>query len=254
MAAIHTKTGVIVSQSVSLSAPLDELLDAAKARYDVRFEPVTIGEHTLDILQIADLEALIDRLVQTSGAGPIELPFWAKIWPTSILLSHFLRHLDPQGGRSLLEIGAGVGICGLFAARQGFHTVITDIHPDALLFTQINILQNGLADRARTARADFTTDRLSQRFDVILGSEVLYMEDTYRGLLKFLEAHLSLDPAAEVVLAKDYHRKAARFFNMADKEFAVAERVVGYKEKNPGQDAPERKLSQIYRMRLRKHA
>ena len=38
-----------MSQQLSLSAPLDELLDAAKARYDVRFEPVTIGGTTLEI-------------------------------------------------------------------------------------------------------------------------------------------------------------------------------------------------------------
>jgi predicted nicotinamide N-methyase len=232
---------------------LDELLDAAKRRYDVRFEPVTIGGTTLELLQIADLEALLDRLIQTAGTGPIELPYWAKIWPASMLLGHFLAHLDAGDGRTLLELGGGIGICGLFAASRGFRTVITDIHPDALLFSQINILQNGLGDRASVARADFTTDRLERRFDVILGSEVLYMEDTYRGLLKFLLAHLSADPAAEVVLAKDYTRKATRFLGMAEKEFHIAERVVGYKETSPENGQPERKLCQIYRMRLRKH-
>lgn len=245
--------GVIVSPAPPLSAPLDELLGLAKSRYDVRFEPVAIGGQTLEVLQIADIEALVDRLVATAGAGPIELPYWAKIWPASMLLGHFLSHVGPGDGRSLLELGGGVGICGLFAASRGFRTLITDIHPDALLFAQINILQNGLSDRAEVARADFAADRLGRRFDVILGSEVLYLEDLYRGLLKFLLAHLSLDPAAEVVLAKDYTRKATRFLGMAEKEFHLAERVVGYKETNPESGEPERKLCQIYRMRLRKH-
>jgi predicted nicotinamide N-methyase len=245
---------VIVNRTIPLSAPLDELMDLAKSRYDVCFEPVTIGDRTLEILQIADLPALIDRLVATAGTKPVELPYWAKIWPTSMLLGHFLHHLDPTGGRSLLEIGAGIGICGLFAAARGFATVITDIHPDALLFTRINILQNGLEDRASVTRADFAADRLGRRFDVILGSEVLYLDDLHRGLIKFLMAHLSSDPSAEVVLAKDFHRRADRFFALAEKEFRIAERVVGYKEKSGDTDEPERKLSHIHRMRLRKHA
>lgn len=243
-----------MSQEVSLSAPLDELLDAAKARYDVRFEPVTIGGVTLEILQLADLEALVDKLARKAGSGPIELPYWAKIWPASMLLGHFLTHLGPGEGRSLLELGAGVGICGLFAAAMGFNALITDIHPDALLFSKINILRNGLADRADVARADFAADRLGRRFDVILGSEVLYLEDTYRGLLKFLLAHIALNQTAEVVLAKDFTRKASRFLGPAEKEFHLAERVVGYKETNPENGQPERKLCQVYRLRPRKHA
>jgi predicted nicotinamide N-methyase len=243
-----------VSQTIPLTAPLDELLDAAQSRYDARFEPVSIGGDTLELLQVADLEALIDRQIQTAGTGPVELPYWAKIWPASMLLGHFLAHLDPGGGRSLIELGCGIGICGLFAAKRGFRTLLTDIHPDALLFSQINVLHNGLADRASVARADFTADRLGRRFDVILGAEVLYMEDAYRGLLKFLLAHLSSDPAAEIVLAKDYTRKATRFLGMADREFTIAERVVGYKETSPESGEPERRLSQIYRLSLRKRA
>lgn len=233
------------------TAPLDELLDVARSRYDVRFEPVTIGGVTLDILQIADLSALIDRLA--AAPGPMELPFWAMIWPGSMLLGHYLHHLSPGPGRTLLEIGAGVGICGLFAAQRGFATVITDIHPDALLFARINVLKNGLENQAEVLRADFAADRLGRRFDVILGSEVLYIEDLHRNLLKFLEAHLSSDPAAEILLSRDYHRDADRFFRLADSEFLCSDRLVGYKENVTGQETPERKLCHIHRLRLRKH-
>lgn len=239
--------------TIPLTAPLDELLDAAKSRYDVRFEPVSIAGDTLEVLQIADLEALIDRQVQAAGNGPVALPYWAKIWPAAMLLGHFLPHLGPGDGRSLLDLGAGIGVCGLFAARRGFKVLVTDIHPDALLFSKINILHNGLGDMADVARADFAADRLERRFDVVLGAEILYMEDAYRGLIKFLLAHVGLSGNAEVVLAKDFTRKASRFLGMADKEFSIAERVVGYKETGASGE-PERRLCQIYRLRPRKHA
>lgn len=243
-----------MNRTISLDAPLDELLDAARSRYDVQFEPVAIAGETLEILQLADLDALLDKLVATAGNGPIELPYWAKIWPAAMLLGHFLPHLGPGEGRTLLELGAGLGICGLFAAKQGFRVLISDINPDALLFAKINILQNGLGDRADVARVDFAADRLGRRFDILLGAEILYLEDLYRGLLKFLLAHLSPEPTAEVVLAKDYSRKTTRFMAMAEREFSIAERVVGYKETNPENGTPERKLCRIYRLHQRKHA
>ena len=246
--------GVFVDTAISLDAPLDELLDAARCRYDVGFEPVAVGETRLELLQITDVAALIDRQLAAAGDGPVELPYWAAVWPGAVLLAHGLPSLGDPAGRQALEIGCGIGVAGLFAAARGFDVLLTDIHPDALLFTQINILHNGLADRAKTARADFTADRLGRRFDAILGAEVLYMQDAYRGLMKFLLAHIALNKDAAVLLAKDYTRKATRFLAMADEEFAIAERVVGFKETNPESGQPERKLCQLFRLTPKKVA
>ncbi len=239
------------SRDVRLDAPLDELLDAARARYKVAFEPMSIGEHALEILQITDMDSYVEALAaQLEPGDSLELPFWAKIWRTSLLLSYYVQRLPAQG-RRMLEIGAGVGVCGLFAAKHGFDVTITDIHPDALLFTQINVLKNGLQDRARVARADFTQDRLGRRFDIILGSEVLYKEDTYRPLTKFLLAHLENSPEAEIVLAKEYTRKAAKFFNLAEREFDIKSQNIGYKT-TPQAGDQEKHLCTIYRLRPRK--
>lgn len=238
------------------NASLDDLLAQANAKYETCFEPVTVGEETLEFLQIADMAAYIERLDHTLAPGELlKLPLWAKIWPTAILLSYFIQRLDPETHPKVLEIGAGVGVCGLFAAKRGFFTTITDIHPDALLFTRINILKNGLQDKARAVKADFTADRLGERFDYILASEAVYLDQTYRALVKFLQAHLTNSESAEIVLAKDYGRKATKFFNLAEKEFHISERVIGYKEKSGAEGGGEEKqLTTIYRMRARKHA
>lgn len=236
---------------VPLDAPLDELLDAAKARYQVAFEPVRIGEHELEILQLTDMDTYVEALAARLAPGDsLELPFWAKIWRTSFLLSFYVQRLPAQD-RSMLEIGAGVGLCGLFAASHGFNVTITDVHPDALLFTQINVLKNGLQDRARVAKADFTQDRLDRRFDIILGSEVLYKEDTYRPLTKFLLAHLEDSAESEIVLAKEYTRKAAKFFNLAEREFDIKSQNIGYKSDDQAEGG-EKHLCTIYRLRPKK--
>ncbi len=240
--------------SFSLQDSLEDLLSQARSRFSCDFERVKIGAVELDILQLTDMEGYIDALAQTSSQE-IELPFWAKIWPTSILLGYFLQNYPKSGETPLLEIGAGVGLCGLVAAQLGFSATITDNNEDALLFSQINILQNGLAQRARVAYADFTRTSLDRRFPLILGSEVLYHEETYRPLLKFLLRHISTSQESEVVLAKNYKLKAKHFFSLAGREFDIREKIIGYRESEPkaAQDN-DKHLAQIYRMKPKKHA
>lgn len=235
-----------------LSAPLETLLAAAASRYAVAFEPVSIGGVTLEILQITDMDAYVERLLAELPPGmPLELPFWAKIWRTAFLMAYFVQRL-PADGRSMLEIGAGLGLAGLFAAAHGFDVTLTDIHPEALLFSRINALKNGLGDRVAVAQADFTQDRLGRRFDCIIGSEVLYVEKNFKPLIKFLRAHLAEGPQAEVVLAKEYSRKAKKFFKKAGEHFLFSEMTIGYKEDAAAQaTSGEKHLAQIIRMKRR---
>lgn len=172
---------------VKCEAPLDELslddlLAKAKAKFTVAFEPLTVAGDTLEFLQITDMQDYIECLDRERGTDAgLSLPLWARIWPSAILLSYFIQRFDPADGQKLLELGAGVGVCGLFAAKRGFDATISDVNPDALLFAQINILKNGLADKARVRRIDFTKDRPAERFDRILGSEILYIWKTPIG-------------------------------------------------------------------------
>jgi predicted nicotinamide N-methyase len=233
-------------------ASLDELLELAREKYDVAFEPVSVGDTTIEVLQIANMDEYVEQLAETAApTRGIELPFWAKIWPASILLAHFMRSPDPAGKKAL-EIGAGVGVTGLFAAAFGFETVISDVNDDALLFARAAALKNGLADRVRIVRADFTDTDLGERFDYVLGAEILYRPDTYRGLVKFLLGSLKREPGAEAVLAKAYSRKSEKFFKLAADEFEMTEKSVGIKSGD--QARQERHLITIHRLRPRKHA
>lgn len=230
------------------NAPLDELLDLAKERFQVGFETVAAAGERVEVLQIVNMQEYVEALANFKGEGPLELPFWAKIWPSSLLLGHYLDHL-PNDGHSLLEIGAGIGVTGLIAAKKGFQVTLSDVDENALLFGRINILKNGLEDKARVVYVDFTTTSLDQRFDYILGCEVLYREDAYRPLVKFLLHHLEHKPEAEIVLALDYIRKAKKFFQLADREFMMQQQTVGCKG---GEDGSERHLCTIHRLKPKK--
>jgi 2-polyprenyl-3-methyl-5-hydroxy-6-metoxy-1,4-benzoquinol methylase len=230
----------------------------AGERHRLRFEPLRIDGLAVEVPQIAnlldELNAFAEARDTAVSAGPPDqaLPLWAHIWPTALLLSHLVRRLaDRPGPRpSVLDIGAGVGVCGLFAARFGLQATITDIHPEALLFARIGVLRNGLGDLAEVRRVDFTADRLDRRYDCILGSEILYDEGAFRPLAKFLLAHLAR--GGEALLAKSYTRKADRFLRVAEKEFHIEERVLGCAGGADSDAGVERHLSTIYRLRAKR--
>ncbi|MDZ7759992.1 MAG: methyltransferase [Desulfovermiculus sp.] len=228
-------------------ANLDELLSLARSRYPVHFEDLSVGDLTLQILQIQDMEAYIETLASAAHNGQgLNLPFWAKIWPTSILLSHVLASSYTVNDLDVLEIGAGVGVCGLVAALRGARVTITDYNPDALLFARINVLKNSLQDRVQLAASDFTVDRLSRRFQRIIGSEILYRERSYAPLVGFLEDHLA--PGGEILLGKSHIFKATQFYELIHDGFDVQERNLGYKELSPQSGQPERHVCTILRL------
>lgn len=231
---------------------IDNLLEIARTKFEVVFEDVRVGPYQLQILQIADLENYVDRLAEESREK-IELPFWAKIWPASILLSYYLTSLSPEGeNKNIIELGSGIGLAGLFAAKHGFNVILSDNSLPALLFAKINILKNNLQDRAQIQCVDFTSDRLQQKFEYIVGSEIFYKESSYRGLVKFLLAHINPSPSSEVVLAADYRRQAKKFFQTAQKEFQIDQKNIGYKGQEQDDHQSEKFLCAIYRMKPKK--
>ena len=239
-------------------ATLDDLLAFAGKKYALEFEPVSAGGVTLRILQIANMRELLDAAIAENALKDAltTLPLWAKIWPASLVLGHALASLPPAGHK-LLEIGAGCGVAGLVAAALGFNACITDINPDALLFARINILANDLGERARVCRADIESDNLGERFSLVLGAEILYLEHLYRPLVKFLARHLRAggsDPAPAALLATDHRRNAKRFFKLAEKEFSIAHKPIGIRARPAPEDGPadagreERHLLSLHRL------
>jgi len=204
------------------SARLDDLLALANARYPVSFETVGLGSMDIDLLQITDLPGYIDRLVDTSPPGAkITLPFWAKLWPSSFPLAMLLARLAPTPGARLADLGAGLGLCGLAAAKAGYSSLITDIEPEALLFIRASILKNGLENNARAGLLDLAAPATEETFDTIVASEALYLPELHDPLVAFLSSNLTAQPASQVLLSCDHCREAASFFAKASRDFLI---------------------------------
>uniref|UniRef100_A0A7C3W898 Methyltransferase n=1 Tax=Fundidesulfovibrio putealis TaxID=270496 RepID=A0A7C3W898_9BACT len=232
-------------------ARLDDLLALARTRYDVSFDTAHLGGLDVELLQIADLNAHIDTLMERAAATrqKLTLPFWAKLWPSSLPLAMLALRLKPAPGDSFLETGAGLGLCGLAAAIRGFETVITDIEPEALLFIRASILKNGLEGKARAARLDIAGGSLGRRFTVIAASEALYIPELHAPLITLFQEHLEDAPGAQIVLSCDRCREAMPFFAKAQQDYRIQRT-----ETTCRTDAGESQTCVLYRMLRRTDA
>ncbi len=77
----------------------------------------------------------------------------------------FCRHLAVRRGERMLEIGAGLGLAAVLAAKQGAVVVATDVVPEAVDVIRANALLNGVAVDAR--RGDCYAPVAGERFDLI---------------------------------------------------------------------------------------
>lgn len=217
---------------------LTALLAEIGKTFDAAFEPMQVDGRQLRLLSILNMQSHIDRLIASRAIrNPLrDLPLWAKVWPGSFVLGRYLRNMEPAG-KSMLEIGCGMGVCSLVAAGYGFASITaTDIEPGALDFARANVLANDLEGVIGVRHLDVSRKSagFSGLFDIIAASELLYLDDLHRPLLKFLGRHLR--PGGKALFCTDLARAKPRFAKLAAREFALREGRVGVRASGPGEE------------------
>jgi ETFB lysine methyltransferase len=131
---------------------------------------VEVAGESLSILKPRNSDDLIS---EADYVRDERLPYWADVWPSSLILARRMAN-DAGAGRSVLELGCGLGIVSITAMRSGFDVLASDYYDDALRFTRANAWRNlgrELAARMidwRALPADLGT------YELIVAADVLY--------------------------------------------------------------------------------
>ena len=216
----------------------DALVVALTRRFRTSIEDATVDEHTFSILKPANSDDLIR---EEDFVKDERLPYWADVWPSSIVLAEKLLELDGSG-RTAIELGCGVGLSTLAATTAGFDVLATDYYEDALDVTRANVFRN-LGTTARTRLVDWRhlPDDLGT-FDLLFASDVLYEKEYAELLPVILRGLLTPDGIA---LIADPGRVAAPIFVEA---CAANRLVIQEKETRPFEAGEIRQSIDIYRV------
>lgn len=175
-------------------------------------EHLEIGPFSITLRRPADAEGLID---EERFDDDEFLPYWAELWPSGLALA---RHVAVRAlaGRTVLELGCGLGLPSLAAALAGADVLATDWAPEALGLLRHNAASNELivATAVLAWGGDDALD-LGQ-FDLVLAADVLYEARNARPLLRLLDRVVA--SGGEALIADPGRRHAAAFFDVARAE------------------------------------
>jgi predicted nicotinamide N-methyase len=193
------------------------LLHRIGRRYAVLTETVRVAHLSLQFTRIEDPNRVLDevaaeedRLEKVRGERVAEdqlhLPYWAELWDSALGIGQFLARPDAPP-LSVLDLGCGMGLAGTVAAAVGHRVLFADLEPPALLFAQLNTVP--WRHRVRARRVDWRKDALGERFDLILGADILYERKQWDHLEPFWRRHLG---SGGSVLLGEPGRKTGEMF------------------------------------------
>lgn len=178
---------------------------------------VPVGGEILELRCVRDIDALIDRMTPSEIADE-KLPYYGQLWPASIALARWLWRRPDLAGKEILDLGCGVGLQGIVAARKGAKLVFADYFPEALDLARENARSLAVKD-AEFLHLDWRDRDFFRRFDVILASDVLYEARNHEPIRLFLQR--ALRPSGEAVIADPLRPNSKMFFESVAAEFAV---------------------------------
>lgn len=173
-----------------------EALDAALTRrWTTATEQVQVGDLEWTLFKPANADHLISEADYVMDE---RLPYWADLWPSARVLAATLVR-EHGTGRTLLELGCGLGLATLGAMHAGFDVMATDYYDDALHVTRGNAARNLHREPAvRMVNWREWPDDLGQ-FDVVIAADVLYEKEYAKLVAECIKR--SLAPGGVAIVA-----------------------------------------------------
>ncbi|MBI5500233.1 MAG: methyltransferase domain-containing protein [Deltaproteobacteria bacterium] len=158
------------------------------------------------------VRALYPHVLAGDDARAADAPTWPVCWPAAYgLAEHVVHDLRPQG-RSVLELGCGTAVPAVAAERAGATVLATDRDPVALVFARENARRNACR-HIRFASLDWFAPPPLPPFDLVLGADVVYLEQTFAALLDLAAAVLA--PGGSFVLSDPDRPQMTDFLALA---------------------------------------
>jgi predicted nicotinamide N-methyase len=163
------------------------------------YQTVEFGKTDIHLCTLRNKQEFHDPegIAEELGICSASWPMFGIVWPSSLVLAHFIDDYD-TGSKRILEIGCGMALSSLLLNKQSADITATDYHPEVEKFLQRNELLN--EDRAIAFEQVDWADKSDNLglFDLIIGSDLLYENNHIELLANFIETHSK--PSCEVII------------------------------------------------------
>ena len=177
--------------------------------YETKLETISIDSISLNIASLANRHQFFDpdKEAEKLGISDSMWPISGLIWPSGIVLARVINRLDLTK-LSVLEVGCGIGLASLIAARKNVDITASDFHPlvKTLLFQ--NAKENNLDDVKYIHGNWHHPISNHGKFDLIIGSDLLYETSNIEILSVYINCHLALE--GRVILVDPGRHKAGK--------------------------------------------
>ena len=232
-----------------------DTLSSSSPGFETRMQRVAIpGGEELLIRSLLDRQQYYDPTgaAKRLGICSASWPLFGLVWPSSIHMAQRLMHRPIVAGERILEIGCGLALPTLVGRRQGARITASDRHPLTRSFLEANARLNDIATvkyrhgqwgtMREACLSDTGAELLADRYDLILGSDLLYDRDAPAALADFIDDHAAAESEVWIIDPDRGHRPA---FNrhMATHGFELVEQERIH-------TLPEEETEQPYKGRL----
>lgn len=149
-----------------------------------------------------------DGQAEALGISSASWPLFGMVWPAGLMLADIMSR-EGLLGLNILELGCGIGLASLIVNARGGAILATDYHPTANQFLDENSRLNGLK-MTPFLRCDWRSSYTDiGRFDLIIGSDLLYEPDHPELLAQFINQHAK--ETAQIIIVDPKRRLQGKF-------------------------------------------
>ncbi len=168
----------------------------------------SFGPYRVSIL-VPDPEQVRMAWASVEERGASAFPYWSRVWPAALGMGEFLsRHPELFRRKTVLEIGAGLGLPSLICAQEAGSVLCTDQSVDAIAYARASATLNGL-ENFRVQTFDWTSEDAPIACELLLLSDINYAPESFASIIALLDAYIA---GGTLVIVSTPHRLSAREF------------------------------------------